>query len=95
MARAFAIALGCGFFSLVLIGYMMGWPRSALVGPAVLGAILTIGGIFERHRYKAAGEAPPGPGWVATGERFRDDATGRMVRVYHKEATGERAYVAE
>jgi len=60
-----------------------------LVGAALVGGIL-----FERGRYKPAAPGVPGPGWVATGERFVDPQTGEDVAVYYQPSTGERRYVA-
>jgi hypothetical protein len=37
----------------------------------------------------------PGPGWVATNERFRDPTSRRLLRVWVDPVTGERHYVPE
>ncbi len=92
-ARGFAIALGCFFLALALIGLVAGCPVPVVSWAAVLGTILTVGVVVERHRYKRLREEPPGAGWVLTSERFLDHATGRMVSVYYNSATGERVYV--
>jgi hypothetical protein len=60
---------------------------------AVPGALLIAGGLIERWRYKRLSAERPGPGWVATGERFVDVETGRPVSVYCDPRTGERRYV--
>lgn len=59
------------------------------------GALLLLGTVWEKVRYKPLEESRPGPGWVATDERFLDDATGKLVRVWHEPATGERRYVTD
>jgi hypothetical protein len=42
------------------------------------------------------GEArAPGPGWVATAERFRDPTSGRVMRVWVDAVTGARHYVPD
>ena len=42
------------------------------------------------------GEASsPGPGWLATNERFRDPSTRRIMRVWVDPASGERHYVPD
>lgn len=62
----------------------------------VWGAILTFGIIYERYAYKTIlDRLPPGSGWTRTAERFVDNKSGRVVTVYVKPLTGERAYVAE
>ncbi len=61
---------------------------------AVLGAVILIGVMFERVHYKTLAQKPPGPGWIATPERFVDPATRHLVQVYVKPETGERCYVA-
>jgi hypothetical protein len=49
--------------------------------------------LFERYRYKSALNAPPGPDWEATAEKFIDPSTGQPLTVYVQRATGKRAYV--
>ena len=39
--------------------------------------------------------AAPGPGWVATPERFRDPTSGRIMRVWIDAVSGARHYVAD
>ena len=51
--------------------------------------------VFERFRYKRLESRHPGAGWERTTERFVDEETGKMVTVYIKPETGERAYVAD
>ena len=70
------------------------WGTAAFL--LVWGAILTFGIIYERYVYKTIlDRLPDGKGWTRTNERFVDDKSGRMVTVYVKPLTGERAYVAE
>lgn len=61
----------------------------------VIGLVLTLGIVFERWRYRRLAPAAPGDGWVATGERFVDPETNKLVTVYHEPATGARRYVAQ
>ena len=62
----------------------------------VWGAILTFGIIYERYAYKTIlDHLPAGSGWTRTAERFVDEKSGRIVTVYVKPLSGERAYVAE
>jgi len=67
-------------------GFVIGWL-------GVLGALAVAGTVFERVRYKELERRPPGIGFAATEERFRDPATDRWVQVYYNGATGERRYV--
>jgi len=38
-------------------------------------------------------DAPPGPDWRPTGERFVEPTSGEMLEVWFRAASGERAYV--
>ncbi|MFI4920434.1 MAG: hypothetical protein ACHQAZ_02200 [Gammaproteobacteria bacterium] len=58
----------------------------------VNGAILTLGIVFERWRYKPAVGAHEARG-KPTGERFVDPKSGALTEVYYDAATGERSYV--
>jgi len=60
---------------------------------AVWAAVLLVGLAIERWRYKQLAGRPPGPDWQATGERFVDPETGKVVTVYFHPATGERRYI--
>jgi hypothetical protein len=64
-------------------GLTLGIPGLLLVGTVLI----------ERWRYKPLGGERPGPDWVATGERFVDPETGKLVTVFYKPATGERCYI--
>jgi hypothetical protein len=46
-------------------------------------------GGYKRHPL----DAPPGPDWRFTGERFLDPGSGETLEVWHCPRTGERAYV--
>ena len=59
----------------------------------VFGALLFVGLVFERWRYKPLTDTRLGPEWVATDERFVDPETGKLVTVFYHPATGERRYV--
>jgi len=66
----------------------------AAIGLGAWGVILLIGLLIERWRYKPLSERSPGPDWAATGERFVDPETGKLVMVYYHRASGERRSVA-
>ncbi|HEY3912461.1 MAG TPA: hypothetical protein VGM07_21605 [Stellaceae bacterium] len=61
---------------------------------ALPGLVLLVAALFERWRYKRVANGRPGPGWIATEERFVDPETGQFVTVYYHPSTGERRYVA-
>jgi hypothetical protein len=61
---------------------------------AVWAAILLVGLLIERWRYKPLAGRQPGPDWQQTDERFVDPETGKLVTVYFHAATGERRYIA-
>ena len=61
---------------------------------AVWAALLLVGLLVERWRYKPLAGRPPGPDWQRTDERFVDPETGKLVTVYFHPATGERRYIA-
>ena len=60
----------------------------------IWAAILLVGLLIERWRYKKLSAAPPGPDWQRTDERFVDPETGKLVTVYFHPPTGERRYIA-
>jgi hypothetical protein len=65
----------------------------AAMGLGVWGALLFIGLVLERWRYKVVSDVSPGAGWAVTDERFVDPETGKTVTVYFNATTGERRYV--
>lgn len=77
-----AIVLATGAASPALV--FLGW------GVVLVGCV-----VFERFRYKPVTARPPGPDWKRTDERFVDEETGKIVTVYMRPDTGERAYVRE
>ena len=76
---ALSALAGCGRVAV----WLAGW-----------AAILLVGLLIERWRYKKLTAAPPGPDWQRTDERFVDPETGKLVTVYFHPATGERRYIA-
>jgi hypothetical protein len=50
--------------------------------------------LFRRGGYKRLPlDAPPGPDWTMTGERFVDPTSGETLEVWQAPKSGERAYV--
>jgi hypothetical protein len=92
MLRSVVIALGALCFLGGLVALVMGLCPPAYVA-IFWGAILIIGTVFERIRYKPIERVTPGAGWTKTPERFIDDKTGQPVTVWLDPASGERKYV--
>jgi len=94
MLRSGVIAVG----ALALAGGVAAM-ATGLFPPAFVcvfwGALILLGTVWEKVRYKPLETSRPGTGWVATDERFVDDATGKLVRVWLEPATGERRYVTD
>lgn len=85
---AVAALLTCVGIGLIASGVSApGWQVLAL------GAIVLIGTLFERWRYRRI-EEPPNGHWQRTDEQFIDPSTGDAVEVMFDPRTGERRYVA-
>jgi hypothetical protein len=57
-------------------------------------AVIPVWFFFRSAGYKRRPlDAPPGPDWTFTGERFLDPQSGAMLEVWYSSRTGERAYV--
>jgi hypothetical protein len=91
--RAVVIAVGVAMLGGGVIAAFAGAPFGAVAWLLVAGTALVVGVLFERGRYKPNELREPGPGWVATDERFTDPQTGEAVTVYYRPSTGERRYV--
>jgi hypothetical protein len=61
---------------------------AALVVPWLIWFFFRSGG-YKRKPL----DAPPGPGWQPTGERFVDPTSGETIEVWLQPTSGERAYV--
>lgn len=85
---AVAAILTCVGIGLIACGvHTPGWQAFAL------GAIVLIGTLFERWRYRRI-EEPSNGQWQRTEEQFIDPSTGEPVEVMFDPRTGERRYVA-
>jgi uncharacterized membrane protein HdeD (DUF308 family) len=88
------ITIGVLILILGLAALASGEVHSSVVfmiwGVALIAAI-----VFERTRYTRLLRQSPGPDWQRTSERFIDEETGKVVTVYIKPETGERAYVRD
>jgi len=92
MLRSLVIAVGALCFAGGLVALLAGVCPPSFVF-LFWGALLLIGTIYERVRYKPIETAAPGAGWTRTSERFIDDQTGDPVTVWLDPASGERKYV--
>jgi hypothetical protein len=83
-----AAILACVGIGLIACGFRApGWQALAI------GAIVLIGTLFERWRYRRI-EEPLNGHWQRTDEQFIDPSTGEPVEVMFDPRTGERRYVA-
>jgi hypothetical protein len=69
-----------------------------VIALAIWGAILALPVLvwllFRRGGYKRQPlDAPPGPDWEPTNERFVDPSSGETLAVWFHPPSGERAYV--
>lgn len=92
MLRNAVIVFGAILLAIGIIGTI--WVSPAALVYAVMGVLLLAGTLYERFRYKPVEPAAPGLGWEATGEKFVDHETGKLVTVYILPRTGERKYVS-
>lgn len=90
VAVALAVTLACAV--LAATGVLPGGIALTVWGALQL-AIVLVGFVFERTRYKAIDTAAP-PGFERTAERFIDPTSGQAVEVWFDPRTGERRYVA-
>lgn len=60
----------------------------AVAAPVLIWLLFRSGGYKRRLL-----DAPPGPDWTATGERFVDPRSGETAEVWMRARDGERAYV--
>ncbi len=108
--RIIVAVVGVGIFAVGLLIVTAGGPTVAAgIWPLVLGGGIVIAAVLERQRYRSetadrTGEqAGPGGGEPAglppqfrpTEERFIDPTSGRVMRVFLDEQSGERRYKAE
>ena len=90
--RPALLILGAALLAGAAIGFLTG--AGAAVWPiGVFGVLLLLGTLFERRHYRPILDAPPGPDWETTGERFRDPASGATVAVWFHRGSGARSYV--
>jgi hypothetical protein len=91
MLRRWMIAAGLAMIIVAVILAMNGHHIAAVAPLLVWGVIVAGSLLIERYRYKPELDAPPGPDWVATGERSLGPRG--PVTVWFHPGTGERAYV--
>jgi hypothetical protein len=86
--------LGIGALLVALgVGLSLGFGLPAGLGAIGVGCVLLLSLLIERHRYKQILDAPPGPEWQPTGERFVEPGNDAQVAVYYHPRTGRRSYV--
>ena len=95
MLRNIVLVLGGAMFASGAMAILAGYYGAAAF-LMIWGGLIVFGIVYERYVYKTILDGlPAGKGWSRTTERFVDPKSGRMVTVYVKPITGERAYVAE
>lgn len=93
MLRAGVITVSVVLLALAAASFALGysWPG---FGALIAWPLIVLAGVlFERYRYKAQLDHPPGSDWQATSEKFVDPASGEALTVYFQPSTGRRAYV--
>jgi hypothetical protein len=93
MLRAFVIAVSGVLLALSLASFIAGHRGSGLAALMLWPAIVLAAVLFEWRGYKAPLDAPPGPDWEATPEKFTDPGAGEALTVHFQPSTGKRAYV--
>jgi hypothetical protein len=91
MLRRWTIGAGVAMILISLVLATRGHVMAAAVPLLIEGVIVAGSVLFERYRYKPELDAPPGPDWVATGERSIGPRG--PVTVWFQPSTGQRAYV--
>lgn len=60
----------------------------------IIAVVVVIWALFRSGGYKRQPlDAPPGPDWQKTDERFVDPSSGETLEVWFHPTSGERAYV--
>jgi hypothetical protein len=86
---------GCGAVLALALAFVAYDPNPVSYWFAFIAGLVFFGLLFERFRYKQLADSRPGPGWVATDERFIDPESNRPVTVFYNPSNGERLYVAD
>lgn len=93
MLRLFLIIASAVILAITAALLFTGRTAPAIGAGAFWALLILVGLVLERRRYKRVLDAPPGPDWTATTERFIDTETGAETVVYFNPKTGGRAYV--
>ncbi|WP_375396972.1 hypothetical protein [uncultured Sphingomonas sp.] len=89
MARAILLLVAVGLAGAALLATVAdpaSWPMLAMA------LVLLTGIVFERLHYVGNATDAAAQDWRATGEKFLDEASGRLVTVWFNPTTGERDY---
>jgi hypothetical protein len=93
MLRIAVIVVSAVLLAIGVACFIFGHAGPGLISIVLAPGIVLVGTVFERRGYKAPLDAPPGPDWQATAEKFVDPGTGEALAVYFQASTGRRAYV--
>jgi hypothetical protein len=91
--RNAVIAVSAALLAIALFCFISGATAPGLVSLILWPAFILAAVLFERRRYKAPLDEPPGEGWEVTAETFIDPGSGEALRVYFQPSTGKRVYV--
>jgi hypothetical protein len=92
MLRIVLITLVSAMLAASVVGLVIMGP--SLIGPTILFGVVLVGLLFENFRYRKLSGRAPGGAFSATGERFIDPESGKLIEVHSDPATGARRYVA-
>lgn len=92
MLRGCLVAVGIAGVVAGAVLFISGAAWPAAIELVALGAVLTLGILFERRGYRPRIDRSSG-NWEETGERFIDPVTGHLIEVRYNPDTGQRDYV--
>ncbi len=92
MLRRALYAYGVLYLAVAVVLYTLVHASIWLILYLAINGALIVGGLRFERRYRPI-ERPGQESWQATGERFVDPASGKLLEVRYNPSTGERAYV--
>ena len=91
MLRTAVVLVACLLLALGAYLCTLGQHTGAGIQLLSSGAVLLLGTVFERWRYRNNQAAADGD-WQVTGERFLDPQSGKQIEVLYDTRSGERRY---
>ena len=93
--RAALLGMGIGLVAAAIGSSLAGCGLGTALRLGLPGIVLAAAMLVERWRYRPPAAPKAEPGWTATGERFIDPETSRILEVWWRPETGERRYMVE